>query len=88
MPTLVMCRHGESDWNRQNRELFGKALFGRLGFGNRGDRHPEAKCLGALFKNRHVAEQHESGDGLLTLRQPGSKRNVGTDPGGIAHGEC
>ena len=19
MPTLVMCRHGESDWNRQNR---------------------------------------------------------------------
>ena len=83
----VPGNHRARDRNRQHGEFFGEALFGRLGFGDRGNRHPETKCLGALFKYVDVTEQHESRDWLPALRQPGRKRDVRPDPCGIAKGK-
>jgi hypothetical protein len=79
--------YGACDRNRQHGEFFGKALFGRFRLGDGSDRHPKTERVSALFKHSYVAEQNESRDGLLALRQPGLKRDVGPNPGRLAKGE-
>ncbi len=71
----------------KHRKRLGKHSLRLARFAHHADRNGKAERLGAKSEHRGIADKHERRNRLARLRGPGGKRDVRTDPRGIAERE-
>ena len=73
--------------DREHRERIGEAARSLADLRDNGKRRVEPECAGPRREHGRVADQDEGRDLLALPRGESAKRNIRSDPGGIADGK-